>query len=224
MSQLGLNNNSTYSGNKIKLVDGAFRIPSSQGVQGAEMRKAMNPRTKETKELWEIPYKNLTAYIKNIAVDKSDEYGDKVNITLEADKTYTLSFNPDSNYLLGIFKRLPNVDPALPVDFTATLQPGDDGKMQTSLFMAQQGTNLKWAHTTANPNGMPLATLKKFNGKEVNDKTEQIEFLWDKVVNPFLVKVKETAIKKEITDEDEIMTNGLSADDFGEINPADIPF
>lgn len=224
---LGLNNNSNHSGNRIKLVDGAFRMPSSQGTLGAELRKAMNPQTKETVELWEIPYKNMSAYIKDI-VKEEGKYGSKVNIVLEADKDYTLTFNPDNNFLLGIFKRLPNVNPALPIDFSATLSPDDEGKMQTSLFMAQNGNNIAWKHTNKEPNGMPLAKKVMFNGKEVTDKTEQITFLWDKVVTPFLAELKTTTRKR--TDEVSLPTMDIDLPtetgiDYGEvIDPSDIPF
>lgn len=219
--QLGLNNNTNYSSNIIKLVDGAFRIPSKQGVSGAEMRKAMNPATKETVELWEIPYRNLTAYIKDIVKEES-KFGAKVNVILQADREYKLTLNPDNQHLLGIYKRLPNIDPTLPIEFSATQSPDEEGKMQTSLFMSQNKKNIAWYYTNANPNGMPLAKKVTFNGKEMTDKTEQIEFLWQNSVMPFLSSIPSSFDNGEVINT-EILDNGIM-DDIGEINPEDIPF
>lgn len=215
--QLGLNNNTSYSGSRIKLVDGAFRIPSTQGAQGAELRKAINPQTKETVEMWEIPYKNLSAYIKDI-VKEDSKFGAKVNVILQADKDYTLTFNPDNNFLLGIFKRLPNINAELPIDFSATLSPDDEGKMQTSLFMAQNGVNITWKHTNSNPNGMPLAKKVIFNGKEMTDKTEQIEFLWKNSVLPFLEDVKNSKIEEKAIEVPKMTTSLDGSVDVSELD------
>jgi hypothetical protein len=223
---IGLNNNTNYSGNKIKLVDGAFRLPSKEGAVGAVLRKAMNPSTKETVELWEVPYKNLSAYIKNI-VKEDTKFGAKVNIILEADKEYVLTFNPDNNFLLGIFKRLPNVEATKVIDFSATETPDEKGKMQTSLFMAQSGNNIAWKYTNTNPNGMPLSKKVTFNGKEMTDKTEQIEFLWKSAVIPFLENIENEKTKnaKEVNDflkEDNLNTQNTDLQDQSDYE--NIPF
>lgn len=221
---LGLNNNTSYSGNRIKLVEGAFRIQSQQGVPGAEMRKAMNPQTKETKEIWEIPYKNLTAYIKDIAEEKNEKFGDKINVVLQADKEYTLTFNPDSTFLLNIYKRLPNVNVDLPVDFSASQAPDETGKMQTSLWMAQQGQNISYKYTNANPNGMPLTKMVKFNGKDTKDKTEQIDFLWNNAVLPFLNNLKNAKRPDVVTSGIEEDFDDINAELAGSVDPSDLPF
>lgn len=226
--QLGLSNNSAVNSRILTIVEGSFRLKVSSDVQGAVKRI-----NKKGDEVYESVFSNLNGYIKDISFEDT-EYGKKVNILIDADKEYRLSLGYADSLVVNLYKILPNINPAYPVNLNLVRKPDDKGTMRTSLFVNQKGLPCKWAYTKANPNGMPSMEQITVKGNLVWDNTKQVDFLVVNSLTPFIEKLK-TVKREEIIPEIEIPVEtvvyegdlntpakGYNMD--GSISDEDIPF
>lgn len=226
--QLGLSNNSAVNSKILTIVEGSFRLKVADFTHGAVKRV-----NKKGDEVNELVFSNLNGYIKDISFEDT-EYGKKVNILIDADKEYKLSLGYADSLVVNLYKILPNVNPAYPVNLNLVRKPDDKGTMRTSLFVNQKGSPCKWAYTKVNPNGMPSMEQITVKGNLVWDNTKQVEFLVINSLNPFIEKLKTTQ-RVEVTPEIEIPietvvyegdintpTKGYNVD--GSISEEDMPF
>lgn len=176
--KLGLGNGGSGGGRIVKVIGGSFRITVPEGADGSVIRE-----NKEGKVVSELIFSSLSGYITDIKKEDS-KYGLQVKISIKADKDYTLSLGYSDGITSNLFKMLPNVNIAEPVEMSLVTKE-EDGKKRTSIFMKQNGENVKWAFTKSNPGEMPPFEQIVVKGAKQWDNTKQIDWLWDNAVPKF---------------------------------------
>lgn len=221
--KFGLSNDSGAESKNISIVEGTFRLRTSEGTTGAVTRI-----NKLGESVTEMSFTTLTGYIKKLDFVDTEKYGRKMELFIDADKEYKLTLGFADGLATNIYKMLPNVDPSEPVSLNLTRKPDDKGKERTSLFINQSGSAVKWGYTKAEPNGMPGMEQIKVKGVDTWDNTKQVDFLMESAVKPFQDRLQ-NVVRKEVS-EVKVPTVQIDAIeetvlDYGEvIDPSDIPF
>tara|TARA_X000001382_G_scaffold22695_1_gene13780 strand:- start:257 stop:868 length:612 start_codon:yes stop_codon:yes gene_type:complete len=124
--------------------------------------------------------------IEGASIVENEQYGDNfiLNLLDESEERYDLQIKISSQFFGQFIKRIPNLD----LDSTVTFVLGK-GKLDGKAFMylQQNNTTVRSAHTKDNPNGMP-PPIKRSNGKWNWDDNE--DFLYGKA-QEFIDKLKE---------------------------------
>lgn len=213
---MALSNDTGIENTHINIIEGTFRVKSSENNPKAESRI-----NKKGDKVWELKYTSLVGFISKIETEETD-YGRKVIFTIKDDKDYKLNLGYADGLTSNIYKMLPNIDPSKKVNFVLTRKPDDKGTPRTSIFISQDGSPVKWAYTRDNKNGMPDLEKIMVKGKEQWDNTKQVDFLWLNAVEPFKAKIPS---KFDIPSKDEIATVHLDDEvETGGFNADDIPF
>jgi hypothetical protein len=149
---------------------------------------------------------------------KDDEYNgikfEKLILTLDdGTSRYLLQMRMDSGYARGFLFAIKNAD--LSQDLTLIPNAKEvNGKSQTTVFLKQGGTTLKWVWTKDHPGDLPQLSKVMLKGNTVYDNTEQTAYLKNMLLTeivPNLGKGVEVAKGKTL------VTESLSGDD-------DLPF
>lgn len=135
------------------------------------------------------PFDSLEGVISDIFF-KDETYEGKVIKKLyiavaDGDEKILIGFSFDSSYTTTLIGFLMNADLSKkleisPLEKTVNVN-GTDVKKR-SLLVSQDGTFMKAYFTKDHPNGLPAMKKVKFNGKDVWDKTEFLEF-YEKTIN-----------------------------------------
>ena len=228
-----LSNNKGYASQNIKIVQGSFRLEVPAGTENAVERINKLGATVN-----ELAFNSLNGKITRFDIEDT-KFGKQIKLCIQDDKDYYLSLGYADSLTVSIYKMLPNVDPSKGISLELSRKMGDDGKERTSIFIKQNGENVKWAYTKVNKNGLPDMVKIRVNGKEEWDKTAQLDFLQEKVIEPFMQKVKSVTVQAPVTSsvEAKIAPRGMDPTKMdidkipgpimyenGEIDPADIPF
>lgn len=207
---MGLSNNTGGNNTIVNIIEGTFRIRSH-----AEDTEAISRVNKKGDTVYERRYTSLSGRIKDIYTEDTD-YGKKVVFVIKDDKEYKLGLGYADGITSNIYKMLPNVNPNEIVNITLQRKPDDKGVERTSIFLSQNGNNIKWAYTRDNRNGMPELEKIIVKGEEIWDNTKQVEWLWSNAVLPFIERKDE--LKNETNT---VEVGGLTN---GDISVDDIPF
>ena len=142
-------------------------------------------------------------------------------------EVYNLQLPYSNSFAVAFLKMLPNISLNEKMEFTPS-QKVIDGKNQSSLFIKQNGVNIKHAFTKDNPNGLPDMKKIKVKGQEVWDDTDRLAFLKkmvDEKINPQLKKLsgQSDLLDTQTTNLNKIMEEeGLNT--TGDINVNQIDF
>lgn len=156
-------------------------------------------------------YDSFTAKLVGIKTQDSQAYGTNWVFSFK-DKgdVYQLQLSFSNSFATAFLKMLPNID----LEKEMKLQPVTkevDGKTKSSLFVTQNGVNVKHAYTRENPNGLPDMKQITLKGQLIWDDTDRLEFLHNMVKTSIIPK-----LPKEDVQEQAANTTGsaLSLDDI----------
>ncbi len=138
-----------------------------------------------------------------------DDIGDK----------YVLNFPYDSDLTRIFYKIMENIDFSSTVEFSVSKSKNSKGKEVASLFLKQNGVNLKQKYTkdyqyapgeAKKPDWKPMV----YKGKEVWDNTEEMQFFEKKLEEVVMPKLKAKAapVAKNIIDDDDWIPSAEPAD------------
>lgn len=179
-------NSLVYVGNYM----GNFEVRVKPGTPGSIEREK-----KGGDKISVLNYKALSGHITDIKKDVSEKNGIKmVSLKIFIDDYatdasgeevlthYCLTFPYNSNLVTAFYHMVEDIDFSLPVRFSSNHGKDDKGKEKTSLFISQEGVNLKWRYTKkwseANPDAPKKPEWKQIvvKGEPVWDNTEEIRF------------------------------------------------
>lgn len=148
---MGLNEgtNKTF----IRISNGQIALSVNSDFPGAT--QVVNRETGRV--TWVKYYKSIDGYLTKLE-NKQDHFDEKSYnwvLTIEdGDKTYELSIKERSGYGRSLMNSLPNVDFTKRITFSPYLKV-DGSKKKATLYLSQEGENVKWFFTRENPNGLP---------------------------------------------------------------------
>lgn len=191
-----------------------FRVP--EGTEGAVSRV-----NKVGKTVNEVFHDSIKGTLINIRTTVSQDYGKSWNFDFQKDgEVYTLQLSYSNSYATAFLKMLPNIDLSKEISVTPS-QKEVDGKMQSSLFIKQDGENIKHAYTKENPNGLPPMVKIMVKGQEAWDDTDRLIFLENMVNTTILPKLGKVA---ETTEAEPKSDDAIDyPDDSLDISPDDLP-
>lgn len=200
-------------GNTITILGGKFcqRVP--ENTPGAVSR--LNKLGKLVHEKF---YDSFTAKLIGIKT-KDTDYGKNWVFTFkDKDVEYNLQLSYSNSYATAFLKMLPNIN----LDKEMKIEPSQeevDGKIKSSLFVKQDGVNIKHAYTKEKPNGMPDMKQITVKSQPVWDDTDRLEFLYTMVQTTIIPKLP----KKEVS-EVTAPEQALSLDDIEGESSEEEPF
>jgi len=197
-------------GKYITILGGKFcqRVP--EGTEGAKTRT-----NKIGNVVHEKFYDSFTGKLLDIKV-QDGTYGKTWNFVFQdKEEIYTLQLSYSNSFSTAFLKMLPNIDFSKEMKVSPSTKEVD-GKNKNSLFISQDGVNLKHAFTRENPNGMPDMEQVEVKGVMVWDDTKRLAFLYDMVVNDILPKLPKQA--------EEVAGSSPQPDENGDINVDEIAF
>lgn len=132
-------------------------------------------------------YKNPFDSVEGTIVDlfiKDETYDGKTNRKLyvavsDGTEKTLIGFSFDSSYTTTLISFLKNADLSKPIEISPTEKKeivNGTEKVRRSLLVSQEGRFMKAYFTRNQPNGLPEMRKIKFNGKDVWDKTEFLQF------------------------------------------------
>lgn len=137
----------------IRISNGQIALSVNSDFPGAT--QVVNRETGRV--TWVKYYKSIDGYLTKLE-NKQDHFDEKSYnwvLTIEdGDKTYELSIKERSGYGRSLMNSLPNVDFAKRITFSPYLKV-DGSKKKATLYLSQEGENVKWYFTRENPNGLP---------------------------------------------------------------------
>ncbi len=203
---MGLDNRE--KGNFITIYNGKFTVRVPQGTEGATARV-----NKQNKTVHEKYYDSFTGKLVGIKVADSPYGKQWIFAFQDGAEVYNLQLSYSNSFATNILKMLPNINLNKEMKVQPAVKLGEDGKNKSSLFISQEGVNIKHAYNKENPNGLPQMEQIKVKGVDMWDDSKRIEFLHGMVVRDIIPKLPKSAV----TDAPARAT-GLEVgnDDFGE--------
>lgn len=195
----------------VSIVGGEFRENLKEATPTSITRVNKNGKT-----VIEEPYPSLSGYLADIEVTDHKDYGKQWKITISDDgDLFVFNTSYAGNIAKSFLKMLPNFDLSNPIKLLPSMKKDDNGKDKTSLFIYQNGGLVPYAHTKANPNGMPDRVLLKVQGADVWDYTAQIEFFQNIVENTIKPTLKGEVFKntKESEDDEDVVVDTEAGDE-----------
>lgn len=200
-----------------KIRDGQFFKESKEPKEGYVER--VKKSLKKTYEQF-LDY-DLSGKIVALEITSFDYAGqiiENLEITLrDIDETYKIQLDLFGRYSQTFFNQLPNIDLTKKV-LLSPAKNVKEGKESIALFVKQDGQNLKFHYTKAEPNGMPqMIALAKPNGQPVIKEGKQ---LWDsedrenfirEVYNKYAKKLEEP---EDLLEGVEVETFNKTSEDF----------
>jgi hypothetical protein len=200
-------------GNFITILQGKFcqRVP--EGTEGAVTR--INKLGNTVHEKF---YDSFTGKLVSIRTQDGN-YGKTWCFGFQdKGEIYTLQLSYSNSFAIALLKMLPNIDLNKEMKVSPSVKEVD-GKKKSSLFISQDGVNIKHAYTREKPNGMPDMKQITVNGMLVWDDTDRIKFLHDMVVESILSKIGAAPASGPAPE----AAGGFVPED-DKVNPEDVPF
>ncbi len=198
-------------GNYITIYQGKFTQSVPEGTPGSTSRVNKNGKT-----VYERSYDSFTGKLVGIKTQDGAYSKNWLFSFKDKEDVYLLQLGYSNNYAVNILKMLPNIN--LDVEMKVSPKSEEkDGKIQTSLFINQDGVPVKHAFTKENPNGIPQWEQITVKGVPTWDNTKQMLFLENMVMTQIVPKLEGTPATTE-------QSVGAINDLENEINPDDIPF
>ena len=178
---MGLSNKSGGKQTFVTIVGGKFTVrlqDNDENPLAVERVLEKGPNAGNT--IKELQFTHLDGEIVSGEMHVGD-YGTDFNIQMrDGSEEFKLQIPLESQYFGQVAKRLPNIDPTLPV----VLGIGyDKEKQRNFLFIQQNGSSVHMKFTKDEPNGMPQAVKKTVKGQTKWDFEEQENFLYDVAVD-----------------------------------------
>ena len=186
---MGFNN---YDGSKyFNIIGGKFTQRVAEGTPDA-----VNRINKEGKSVWELQHDSFTGKLVDIKTQDGAYGKNWLFCFRDKEDTYNLQLGYSNGYSVALLKMLPNID--VTKEFKVSPKSETvDGKIQTSLFINQDGKPIKHAYTKAEPNGLPQWEQITVKGQQVWDSTKQLVFLENMVNSTILPKLGGTTVSAE---------------------------
>ncbi len=177
-------------GTYFTIFNGKFCQRVDENYEGAKSRV-----NKIGKTVYEIFHDSFTGKLVKINTQDS-EYGKSWIFVFVDDEGnfYNLQLAYSNGMAVALLKMLPNIDVSKPFELSPD-QKMVDGKNRSSLFVKQDGQNIKHAYTRENPNGMPDLKKIKVKGNDVWDDTDRLEFLFSMIDTTIRPKLEMPAIQ-----------------------------
>lgn len=157
----------------VQVVNGKFATRVGESTPGAVSR-VLSAGKNQGKLVYEKHYEYLEGKITNVSY-KVLPFGAFINLEIE-DK-YELSVPFKSGMKRNITCQLPNVDFSLPIHIRAFLDKTNAKK--NVVLIHQNGKSIEFAHTKANPNGLPEPVETTELGQKKLDYSAVEEFLYN---------------------------------------------
>lgn len=205
---MGLSNRE--EGNFITIYNGKFSQRVPEGTPGAVSRV-----NKLGKTVYERYYDSFTAKLIDIHTQDSDYGKNWIFSFQDGGLVYKLMLSYSNSFATALLKMLPNVNLSKEMKLEPSMQEVD-GKMKSSLFIKQDGVNIKHAYTKDHPNGLPDMEQITRRGKLEWDDTKRLDFLYNMVqtqILPKLPKVASEAQDAPAQSLDDIDVGGQSDED-----------
>lgn len=177
----------------VRIFKGDFEVSAKPGDAGAVTRD-----NKNGKEIHVHQYKGVEGIITNIRLKQNDVNGKKFR-TMEVelqdvDEKFCLSMPYNSGQTTAFYNMIEGVELDMPVRFTARW---DKEKDRTSLFMSQEGVNIKWKYSKESPHASlkPQWEKKVIKNEDVWDNTEEYKFFERIMVDQILPKIRKNSEK-----------------------------
>jgi hypothetical protein len=176
----------------VSIFDGKFEVRVKPGTEGAVIRTK-----KDGEDIHVVNYGGISGKIVDIQKDVTEWQGKKMSslkiFLQDADQKYCLNWSYNSGLTTAFYHMIENVDLSKPVTFTASKKKDSKGNERVSLFMAQDGQNLKWKYTKDYAYGpgevqKPAWEKKTIKGEEVWDNTAEILF-FEKILKDKILPV-----------------------------------
>lgn len=217
----------------LKVTNGAIRERVEENTPNAKAREYTVVGTGEKKTAYELNYNLLTGKIKNVYF-KEQEFNNTIKrtfnlVVVDDGVDFILQFDEGSKLASTIFKMMPNIDVNKEVEISVNESKNQKGKMQTSLFINQQGINVKWKFKMGEMGDCPDLEKVMFKGEEQWDNTKQLKFFKDIIIPEFENRLKERGevevdinyVKDPL---DEKFEESISGIDLEEMDSENIPF
>lgn len=163
-------------GQYITILGGKFCQRVKEGTQGAVERT-----NKVGKVVHEKFYDSFSGKLLNIKTTESKQYGKSWVFDFQDNEdVYHLQLSYSNSFATAFLKMLPNINLEEKMKVSPSVKEVE-GKMKSSLFVSQNGENIKHAYTMDKPNGLPEMEKKMVKGQEVWDDTERLNFLYNMV-------------------------------------------
>lgn len=170
---LGTRSSKTF----LQIKEGKIYLACAPGTEGSIVRK----------EKSYLVYDNITGIITGFSTRKSEYEGkpilDQCIDIVNGGVTYQLQMNVRGGYFRSLACKMPNVDLSKEVVLEPKMTEGMYNNKLTksySVFITQDGTQIKQFFTKENPNGLPeVEKLTKKNGEVIYDDDDRNAFLVD---------------------------------------------
>jgi hypothetical protein len=181
-----------YEGGKFfNIIGGKFTQRVTEGTPNA-----VNRINKEGKSVWEMQHDSFTGKLIDIKIQEGGAYGKNWLFCFrDKEDTYNLQLGYSNGYSIALLKMLPNVDVTREFKVSPKSETVD-GKIQTSLFINQDGKPIKHAYTKAEPNGLPQWEQVTVKGELVWDSTKQLQFLENMIKTQVLPKLETVPVSQ----------------------------
>jgi hypothetical protein len=207
-------------GQYITIYQGKLSQGVSKGTPGATQRI-----NKNGKEVFEKYYDRFIGKLIGIKTKDGDYGRSWIFSFVDNKEIYHLQLPYSNSFSVAFLKMLPNINLEEKMEFSPSTKEVD-GKKQSSLFIKQNGVNIKHAYTKDHPNGLPEMKKIIVKGQEVWDDTERLKFLEKMLQEKILPKLKknpdildtQTTNLKQIAEEEGVAVPP------GEINVNEIDF
>lgn len=172
-------------GRYFTIYNGKFTVKADENTPGAVSR--MN---KEDKLVWEVYHDSFEGKLIKIGTKESPYGRSWIFVFTDGEgAVYNLNLPYGNSFAVALLKMLPNVNLGEKMELTPVSKEVD-GKKQNSLFVKQNGVNVKHFYTKDNPNGLPDLEQIVVKGQKVWDDTRRLEFLQAMVERDILPKLE----------------------------------
>lgn len=177
-----------------------------------QLAKEDTPGAKKTEKngkiTWKVYHDAIEGVITDIKIRENEFNGETIKswaLTInDMGDTYQLEVGVKGGYGNSLIKALanPEVDFTQPIKITPWMKVVNE-KKKTAIYVSQGDKQIDLYFTKENPNGMPDATTVKFQGKDVWDFYEQMQFLEKYVetkIKPQLKPVQQKSYTPPVAD------------------------
>lgn len=203
-------------GNFITILNGKFCQRVKDGTLGAVTRT-----NKLGKTVTEKFYDSFTGKLVGIKTQDGTYGRSWIFSFQDGGEVYHLQLSYTNSFAKGILRMLPNVDLSKEMKVQPQVKEVD-GKNKSSIFINQAGQSIKHAYTKDAPNGLPPMTQVVVKGEKIWDDTDQLDFLYQMVMNTIVPKLAGFSGATESHDDDMAVSNDTVTGQG--IDPDDIPF
>jgi hypothetical protein len=131
--------------------------------------------------IYQLKHSGIEGFLIGVNVTEKEFNGKKVkqfNFDIEdSGQVYQLQIKYSSGYSTSLLKALlnPDVNLALPVKITPWAKTVND-KKKTSMYLSQNGEDIKWYFTKETPNGLPEMKKVRISGEDKWDDYDMMQY------------------------------------------------